>query len=85
VAAVSHPNTLAFEFARRMRDPVFRERIQRCGWTNGMTVYTALPWETAPEVKTRMEPGRHLLVMPDPDAPFGMSMIVCEVEETGDV
>lgn len=78
---MSHPNTLAFEFARKLRDPAFRQRIKACGWTNGMTVYAALPWESEADVKARMdEPGRHLLVMPDPDAQFGMSMLVVEVD-----
>jgi len=83
---VSHPNKLGFEFARRLADPAFRQRIQQCGWTNGMAVYVALPWEAEAEVKARMdEPGRHLMVMPDPMQPFEMRMIVCEVEETDGV
>lgn len=77
---MSRPNKLGFEFARKMRDPAFRQYIQQRGWTNGMTVYAALPWETAADVKARMEPGRRLLVMPDPDAEFGMRMLVIEAD-----
>lgn len=78
---MSHPNNLGFEFARKMKDPAFRRRVKDCGWTNGMAVYPALPWETEADVRARMdELGRHLLVMPDPDAPFQMRMIVIEVD-----
>lgn len=77
---MSHPNKLAFEFGKMLRHREFRDRIKACGWTNGMDIYPALPWETEDEVRARMEPGRHLLVMPDPDAPFQMRFLVCEVD-----
>ncbi len=79
---MSHPTELGFRFARLGRDPAFRYRMQACGWTNGMNVYPALPWETEADVRARMdEPGRHLLVVPDPGQPFEMFMQVIEVDK----
>lgn len=73
------PNPLAFRFGRLLADPAFRRRLDEGGWTNGMTVYPAQPGETYAQVRARMEPGRHLLAIPDPDAPFGLWMMVCEI------
>jgi broad specificity phosphatase PhoE len=73
-------NPLGFEFARKMRDPAFRARLHEVGWSSGMAVYPALPGETYAEVRARMEPGRHLLVAENPEQPFQMRMIVCEVD-----
>lgn len=73
-------NPLASEFARKMRDPAFRQRLHDVGWANGTAVYPAAPGETEAEVKARMEPGRHLLVTLDPAAKFGLSMLMCEVD-----
>lgn len=73
-------NPLGFEFARRMRDPAFRRRLKECGWASGTAVYPAAPGETEAEAKGRMEPGRHLLVMLDPERPFGLKMLMCEVD-----
>lgn len=77
---MSHPNKLGFEFAKLMRYPEFRARVKVCGWTNGMTVYPALPDGTAEQVKARMEPGRHLLVVEDETQQWGLSMVVCEID-----
>ncbi|WP_426513130.1 hypothetical protein ACPPVO_22390 [Dactylosporangium sp. McL0621] len=74
------PNPLAFRFARMLADPAFRQRLHDVGWSNGMAVYPALPGETYAEVRARMEPGRHLLVAENPEQPFGLRMIVCEVD-----
>lgn len=73
-------NPLAFRFAKLGRDPAFRQRRVDCGWTNGMTVYPAQPGETAEQVKARMEPGRHLLVVEDETQPFQVRMQVIEVD-----
>jgi hypothetical protein len=77
---VSHPNRLGFEFARKLADPAFRRRLKECGWASGTAVFPAAPGETEAEVKERMELGRHLLVMLDPAAKFGMSMLMIEVD-----
>ncbi|GAA2347438.1 hypothetical protein [Dactylosporangium salmoneum] len=73
-------NPLAFDFARRLRDPAFRRRLHDVGWASGTTVYTPQVGETGAEVRARMEPGRHLLVMPDLGAPFGLRMMMCEID-----
>jgi hypothetical protein len=77
---VTAPNPLGFQFARLMRDPAFRRRLHDVGWASGTTVYPALPGESDDDVKARMEPGRHLLVVSDVGMPFGLRMIVCEVD-----
>lgn len=73
-------NPLGFEFARKMRDPAFRARLRDVGWASGTAVYPAAPGETEAEVKARMEPGRHLLVVPDVGMPFGLRMVMIEVD-----
>lgn len=77
---MTSPNPLAFEFARKMRDPAFRRRLKECGWSSDTTVFPALPGETDDEVRARMVPGRHLLVAADPEAPFGLRMMMIEVD-----
>lgn len=78
---MSHPNKLGFEFAKLTRHREFRDRLAACGWSNGMTVYPALPGETAEQVKAHMdEPGRHLLVTEDATQPWGLRMQVIEVD-----
>lgn len=74
-------NPLAFAFARRIVDPAFRRRLHDVGWASGTTVYTAAPGETDDEVRARMVPGRHLLVVADPGAPFQMRMVMVEVDD----
>lgn len=77
---VTSPNPLAFKFARLGRDPAFRQRLRDVGWASGTAVYPAQPGETEAEVKARMEPGRHLLVMPDEGSPFGLRMVMIEAD-----
>ncbi len=77
---MSHPNKLGFEVVRLFRYREFRDRLKACGWQNGMTTYTPLPWETAEQVKARMEPGRHLLITEDETQPWALKMQVIEVD-----
>jgi hypothetical protein len=80
VAAVTAPNALAFRFARLLADPAFRRRLRDVGWASGTAVHPAAPTETDDEVKARMGAGRHLLVTMDPEAPFGLRMVMCEID-----
>lgn len=74
-------NPLGFEFAKLLRHREFRDRLHEVGWASGTAVYSAQPGETDAEVKARMEPGRHLLVVADPGAPFGMRMMMIEADK----
>jgi hypothetical protein len=77
---VSQPNKLGFEVAKLLRYRLFRDRLKACGHQSGMTIYTPLPDETGEQVKARMEPGRHLLVVEDAAQPFGLRIVVCEID-----
>lgn len=77
---MTSPNPLVFDFARKMADPAFRQRVHACGWASGTVIYAAQDGETADAVKARMAPGRRLLVMPDPGQPFEMLLLMCEID-----
>jgi hypothetical protein len=71
--------SLAKQFSRLTRDVAFRQRLRECGWSPGMMAYLAGPGQES-DVRARMDPGRHLLVAENPEQPFGLRMIVVEVD-----
>jgi hypothetical protein len=73
-------HSTASRFGKLLRDPAFRVHLPTVGYTPGMTAYCVAGWQTEEQVRAEMDPGRHLLVVEDETQPWGLRMIVCEID-----
>lgn len=72
----------AFDFARKVVDPEFREFLRGLGWESGVEqrIVTAVAEQTLGEVLRRIVVSRTeaplLVAVPDPDAPHGFAVLM---------
>lgn len=71
-----------FDFARRLRDPAFRNFLKEQGWTSGTHVVVAVDDEPVIDVLQRVAlhaDDRAFIAIIDEGASFGFRMLIAEI------
>ena len=71
-----------FDFARRLRDPAFRDFLKEQGWTSGTHVVIAVDDEPVVDVLQRVAlhaEERAFIAIVDNEAEFGFNLLIAEI------